>query len=194
MRRSFTYIDNSNLHVEGCRVAAVRKHLPGAWTIFDAMSNHVVDMTWRLNYERLRDFIIGVDAEGKIALWGSTNEQLGANIERTGIRVTNFRRNSAGKEKRVDVAIAHAITKDSYTGVIRKDEDEITLVAGDSDFVPVVEDLVSNGFIVHVVFWGHAASDLKNVASRFISLDPFHALITAATPDSASMATTRVIH
>ena len=67
MRRSFTYIDNSNLHVEGCRVAAVRKHLPGAWTIFDAMSNHVVDMTWRLNYERLRDFIIGVDAEGKIA-------------------------------------------------------------------------------------------------------------------------------
>lgn len=194
MKRNFTYIDNSNLYVEGCRVAAVRKHLPGAWTIFDAMSNRVVDVTWRLNYKRLRDFVCDTDTEGKIALWGSTNEQLIANIERTGIRVNNFRRNSAGKEKRVDVAIAHAITKDAYTGVIRKDEDEITLIAGDSDFVPVVEDLVSTGYSVHVVFWDHAARDLKNVASRFINLDPFHTLISAATPDSASMETTRIIH
>ena len=194
MKRSFTYIDNSNLYIEGCRVAAVRKHLSGAWTIFDAISNRVVDFTWRMNYARLRDFVCNTDEEGKIALWGSTNGQLSASIERTGIEVVNFQRNSSGKEKRVDVAIAHAITKDAYSGLIRKGEDEITLVTGDSDFVPVVDDLVSSGFLIHVVFWDHAARDLKNVASRFISLDPFHALISATNLSPATAPTNQTIH
>jgi uncharacterized LabA/DUF88 family protein len=194
MKRNFTYIDNSNLFVEGCRVAAVRKHLPGAWTIFDAMSNRVVDVTWRLDYERLRDFVSDTKADEKIALWGSTNDQLSASIERKGIKVVNFRRNSSGKEKRVDVAIAHAITKDAYSGLIRKEEDEITLIAGDSDFVPVVDDLVSAGYLIHVVFWGHAARDLKNAASRFISLDPFHTLISASNFGQVSTPTTKTMH
>ncbi len=194
MKRNFTYIDNSNLFVEGCRVAAVRKHLPGALTIFEAMSNRVVDVTWRLNYARLRDFVSDTEAHGKIALWGSTNDQLSASIERTGIRVINFRRNSSGKEKRVDVAIAHAITKDAYSGLIRKDEDEITLVAGDGDFVPVVDDLVAAGYLVHVVFWGHAARDLKNAASRFICLDPFHSLISASNLGQVSALTNTTMH
>lgn len=194
MKRNFTYIDNSNLFVEGCRVAAVRKHLPGARTISDAMSNRVVDVTWRLDYERLREFVRDTKADWKIALWGSTNDQLSASIERTGIKVVNFRRNSSGKEKRVDVAIAHAITKDAYSGLIRRGEDEITLIAGDSDFVPVVDDLVSAGHLVDVVFWSHAARDLKNAASRFIRLDPFHALISARNLSAASTPDNRAIH
>jgi uncharacterized LabA/DUF88 family protein len=79
----------------------------------------------------------------------------------------------------IDVAIAHAITKDAYSGLIRRGVDEITLVAGDGDYVPVVEDLVENGFTVHVAFWNHAAQSLKGAASRFISLDPHHQFLSS---------------
>lgn len=194
MKRNFTYIDNSNLFVEGCRIAAVRKHLPGAWTIVEAMSNRVVDVTWRLDYDRLRDFVSDTEVGGKLVLWGSTNDSLSAVIERAGIQVINCPRNLQGKEKRVDVAIAHAITKDAYSGRIRRGEDEITLVTGDSDFVPVVDDLVAAGYIVHVVFWEHAARDLKYAASRFICLDPFHSLLSARNLGLVSSQTNKSMH
>lgn len=48
---------------------------------------------------------------------------------------------------------------------------KMTLVAGDNDYVPVVNDLVSAGFIVHVVFWGHGAKELREASARFVSLD-----------------------
>jgi uncharacterized LabA/DUF88 family protein len=73
---------------------------------------------------------------------------------------TVYERNAANKEKKVDVAIAARVIKDAYT-VIDKSKDEILLVAGDSDFVPVVADLTSEGYKVEVVFWDHAARELK---------------------------------
>jgi len=86
--------------------------------------------------------------------------------------VQTYERNAANKEKKVDMAIGHRMTKEAYT-IIDKVHDELTLVAGDKDFVPVVEDLVSEGFTVQVVFWEHAAKELKEAASSFISLDPY---------------------
>ena len=76
------------------------------------------------------------------------------------------------------------MTKDAYT-VIKKDEDDILLVAGDSDFVPVVADLVAEGFKVEVAFWSQAARELREVAVNFISLDARHADFTKA-PSRAS--------
>jgi len=74
------------------------------------------------------------------------------------------------------VAIAHRMTKDAYT-IINKAEDEITLVAGDKDFEPVISDLRAEGFNVHVVFWGHAAKELRDAASQFINLDSYLTVI-----------------
>ena len=99
-------------------------------------------------------------------------------VERYGFRVTTYDRNVAGKEKKVDVAIAHQITKDAYSGVIRKGVDEITLVAGDKDYVPVVHDLVGNGHLFDVVFWNHAARELRDVASNFVPLDSYLDVLT----------------
>ena len=65
------------------------------------------------------------------------------------------------------------LTKDAYSGKIRKGIDEVTLVAGDKDFVPVVEDLVENGYIVHVVFWDNAAPELQEACTKFTSLNPY---------------------
>ncbi len=61
--------------------------------------------------------------------------------------------------------------EDSYE-LMKPDRDEITLVAGDKDHVPAVEKLRKRGFRVDVVFWDHAARELKDAASQFISLNP----------------------
>jgi uncharacterized LabA/DUF88 family protein len=99
-------------------------------------------------------------------------------VERYGFQVHRYDRNFAGKEKKVDVGIAHRMTKDAYSGVINRNEDEITLVAGDKDFVPVVEDLVGEGFKVDVVFWNHGSKELFQLASKFIDLNPHLDLLT----------------
>lgn len=176
MGRNFTYVDNSNVFIEGSRVSAVKKGLPGAATIIEAMNNRVVDFSWQIDYGSLHHFACGNPADiGGAYLWGSPppGDSFWQMVERYGFKVTKFDRNQAGKEKKVDVAIAHQMTKDAYSGVITKGRDEMTLVAGDKDFVPVVEDLVASGFIVDVVFWNHAATELKQAATKFVDLNPY---------------------
>lgn len=43
--------------------------------------------------------------------------------------------------------------------------------------MPVVSDLVKEGFNVQVVFWDHAAKELRDSASSFISLNPYLTII-----------------
>ena len=62
------------------------------------------------------------------------------------------------------------MTKDAYTR-IDKANSEIVLVAGDKDYMPVIDDLKSEGFRVIVVFWDHAAHEVKQAASKFIPLN-----------------------
>jgi len=49
----------------------------------------------------------------------------------------------------------------------------MTLVSGDSDYVPAIEKLKKRGIAVHVVFWKHASRELKEAASTFTELDQF---------------------
>lgn len=181
MGKNFVYVDNSNVFIEGCRVSAVRKGMPGAATIIEAMNNRVVDFAWQLDYGALHQFACGDPAGiGRAYLWGSPppGDGFWDMVKRHGFKVTTYDRNAAGKEKKVDVAIAHQLTKDAYSGVIKPQDDEITLVAGDKDYVPVVEDLVASGFKIHVVFWDHAAHELKDAATRFIGLNDYLDLLT----------------
>jgi uncharacterized LabA/DUF88 family protein len=81
-------------------------------------------------------------------------------------------RNHANQEKKVDTGIVAAMVRDAYTKA-DKSKDTITLVAGDSDYVPAVELLTDDGFRVEVVFWSSASHELKNICSRFIELDRY---------------------
>ena len=181
MGKNFTYVDNSNVFIEGQRVSAVRRGL--ARNVVNAMTHRIIDYDWRLDYGALHDIVCGQPAEiGASYLWGSPppGDSFWKMVERYGFKVTTYDRNIAGKEKKVDVAIAHQITKDAYSGVVQKTTDEITLVAGDKDFVPVVEDLVKNGYTVDLAFWNHAAQELKRVASKFVPLDSYLDVLTTA--------------
>jgi uncharacterized LabA/DUF88 family protein len=179
--KNFVYVDNSNIYIEGCRISAVRRALPGAATLVEAMSNRFVDTSWQLDYGRLYEFACGDSATiGAATLWGSPppGDSFWTMVERFGFKVTRYGRSFAGKEKKVDVAIAHAMTKDAYSGLVQRGEDEMTLIAGDSDYVPVLQDLRKEGFAVHVVFWNHAAREVREAATKFVSLDPYFGLLT----------------
>lgn len=173
--KSYTYIDNSNVFIEAQRVSAVRKKM--AADIYDAMDRRVFDFSYKLDYGKLYEYFCGENNNeiGCAKLWGSPppSDSFWKMVEKKGFEVVTYERNAAGKEKKVDVAIAHSITKDAYTKV-NKNDAEIVLVAGDKDYVPVIEDLKSEGYRIVVVFWDHAAKELRDSASKFISLNQWH--------------------
>jgi hypothetical protein len=173
---TYVYVDNSNLYIEGCRVSAVNKKL--AKNIYDAMNNHIVDMTWQIDYGKLYEFLCGDDAVAR--LWGSPppGDSFWKMVDRKGFQSTVYERNAGNKEKKVDVAIGAAMTKDAYTKV-DKAKDEILLVAGDSDYEPVITDLKAEGYKVEVAFWDHASGEIKKLVDPgFISLNTHHAHFT----------------
>jgi uncharacterized LabA/DUF88 family protein len=168
---SYTYIDNSNVFIEAQRVSAIKKGM--AVDLHDAIERRVFDWGYKLDYGKLYSYLCGDGQEvGCAKLWGSPppSDSFWNMVKQKGFEVKTYDRSAAGKEKKVDVAIAHAITKDAYT-LINKDTSEIILVAGDKDYMPVIEDLKSEGFKVIVVFWDHAARELKETATKFISLN-----------------------
>jgi NYN domain-containing protein len=172
---TYAYVDNSNIYIEGCRVSAVKKGL--AKNIYEAMGSGIVDHTWHMDYGSLYGFLC---AEGDVArLWGSPppGDSFWDMLERKGFNPTVYQKNAANQEKKVDVAIAHRMTKDAYT-LIDREKDDILLVAGDTDYLPVITDLIAEGFKVEVAFWDHLARDLKEAASKHIGLDAYHGHFT----------------
>ncbi len=173
MTKTYTYVDNSNVFIEGQRVSAVKKGM--ATDIKDASDRSILDASFRLDYGKLHELICGDKKDVAAArLWGSPppGDSFWKMVEAKGFEVKTFDRNQQGKEKKVDVGMAHRVTKDAYT-LVDKANSEITLLTGDKDFVPVVEDLVREGFNVCVAFWGHAAKELRDAASEFFDLDDY---------------------
>ena len=167
------YVDNSNVFIEGKRVSAVQKDM--ALNVWDAAANHIFDNTYLIDFGKLHDFVAGNDPS-KIKhamLFGSRpppNDSLWLMAERAGFEVVGEDRKIANKEKKIDTGLVAAMTKDAYT-VADIETDTITLVAGDSDYVPAVRQLVEDDFTVDVVFWDHASNELKQVCTNFISLN-----------------------
>ncbi|WP_084540137.1 NYN domain-containing protein [Azorhizobium doebereinerae] len=172
---TYSYIDNSNIYIEGCRLSAVRNGF--AKNIDEAMCAGIIDHSWNLDYGNLYEFICGSDSVAR--LWGSPppGDSFWNMLHRKGFNTTVYERNAANKEKKVDTAIAGRMTKDAYT-LLNKTSDEIILVAGDSDYVPIVADLVAEGFKIEVAFWDHASSELRRACSKFISLNKYHEHLT----------------
>ncbi len=171
---NFLYVDNSNVWIEGMHVSAVvNGFAPDIWT---AQEQKICDHGWKLDFGRLFEFAGGErGAVGRAVLYGSRpprNDSLWGAAERKGFEVVVYDRNAANKEKKIDTQITADIVDDSYT-LMKPDRDEITLVAGDKDYVPVVEKVRRRGLTFHVVFWDHAARELREACSAFVSLNQY---------------------
>jgi uncharacterized LabA/DUF88 family protein len=171
---NFLYVDNSNVWIEGMHVSAAAQGIaPDIWA---ALQYRICDYQWKIDFGKLYEFAGGQSSEvGRAVLYGSrppANDSLWSMAERKGFEVIVHDRNVANKEKKVDTNIVTDMVSDSYE-LMKPGEDEITLVAGDADYVPTIEKLRARGFTVHVVFWDHASRELQDAATKFIPLNPY---------------------
>jgi len=171
---NFVYVDNSNVFIEGKRVSAVRKGY--ALNIYDAMNNRIIDNTYRLDFGKLHSFTAGSDPSKikRAVLFGSrppASDSLWGIAQSVGFEPIIVDRNSANKEKKVDTGMVTEMMRDAYTKMV-KTEDILTLVAGDADFVPTIETLRQDDYVVEIFFWNHASQELKNACNKFVPLDP----------------------
>jgi len=167
------YVDNSNVWIEGMHVAAhVAGHAPSVW---DAVQNKICDYNWKLDFGKLFEFAGGDRKDvKKAALFGSRppqNDSVWDAAKRKGFEVVVYDRKH-GHEKKIDTDIVATMMEDSYE-ILKIGEDEMTLVSGDADYVPAIEKLKKRGIPVHVVFWNHASRELKDIATKFVSLDGY---------------------
>lgn len=176
----YVYVDNSNLYIEGRRVSAVAQKLEP--NTIEATRNGTFDHAYTISFGKLYEFLVGQDRRQirRIALFGSRpppNDGIWSFAKKAGFELHLEDRNFSNKEKKIDTGIATLMTKDAYksdgyrTG--NPAAETITLVAGDSDYVPTIKELQMDGFKVEVVFWNHASRELKEVADKFIGLDGF---------------------
>jgi len=170
----YVYVDNSNVFIEGRRVSAVAQGV--APDIFEAMRSQILDPYYTIDFGRLHQFVAGADKSqiARASLFGSRpppDDSIWKFAKKAGFEVILVNRNFLNKEKKVDTGIVTAMMKDAYRQADVKN-DVLTLVAGDGDYVPAIEELKKDGFRVELVFWDHASPELRAVASRFISLNP----------------------
>jgi uncharacterized LabA/DUF88 family protein len=171
----YIYVDNSNLYIEGRRVSAVAQGL--AADIIHAMREGIFDHAYTISFGKLHEFLTGEEPSKikRAALFGSRpppNDGIWRFAERAGFELHLEDRNYANKEKKIDTGIATLMTKDAYKHG-KADSDVFVLVSGDADYVPTVNELQKDGFRVEVVFWSHAARELREAASRFLALDQY---------------------
>lgn len=171
---NFLYVDNSNVWIEGMHVSAVAQGIaPDIWS---ALNHRICDYNWKMDFGKLYEFAGGQSSDvGRAVLYGSrppANDSLWGIAERKGFEVVVHDRNVANREKKIDTNIVTDIVSDSFE-LMNPSNDEITLVAGDGDYVPTIERLRKRGFEFHVVFWEHASRELKAAASKFVSLNPY---------------------
>ncbi|MCY9822634.1 NYN domain-containing protein [Aeromonas media] len=165
------YVDNSNVWIEGKHVAAAAAGM--ASSVWEAVQNNICDNSWAIDFGKLFQLAGGQKSDVRRAvLFGSKpteKDSLWAAAKKGGFEVITYDRNARNTEKKVDTDIVTNMLADSYE--IYQPGDEITLVAGDGDYVPAIERLKKRGIHVNVVFWSHASRELKSVASTFFPLD-----------------------
>lgn len=168
---NFLYVDNSNVWIEGMHVSAVANgKAPDVWA---ACEQRICDYEWKIDFGRLFEFAAGGDV-GRAVLFGSRppkNDSLWAVARSKGFEVIVHDRNTQNREKKVDTQITAEIISDSYEHM--KSGDTVTIVSGDSDYVPAIEKLKDRGFQVDVCFWDHASREIRETVSRFISLNQY---------------------
>ena len=170
----FVYIDNSNVFIEGQRVAAVRGGY--ALDMEDAQRRGIFHAAFRLDFGKLHAFLTRNGEPGikKLMLFGSRpppNDSLWQMAESKGFEPVIEDRNVNNREKKIDTGIVAAMMRDAFRNADPA-ADSFTLVAGDSDYVPAVKLLMEEGFTVNVVFWDHASYELRQTCSRFITMNP----------------------
>ena len=127
---------------------------------------------YRVEYGKLLQHVLdGRELAAIPKLYGSEpppNDSVWNIIKSRGFDVKVFKRNVYNKEKGVDMRMALDILRLVLT---EKPPGRVALVAGDADFVQVVQDIHDAGWKAEAWYWSNCAGDLKKAVDRFESLD-----------------------
>lgn len=163
------FIDGSNLFIEGQRLAAFRA-MPPELRPPDVQQSSC-DIHYRLDLAHLRAFLDpGALAPVMVGSKSPQGDMFFEAARRAGFSMVLLERNAMNREKAVDMTLAMLAIRHAWAsppGSVR-----FVLVAGDRDYVPLVELLRERGFETDVVFWSHAAHELRRAATHFVDLDP----------------------
>ena len=101
----YIYVDNSNLYIEGRRVAAVASGLAGS--IREAMDYGILDHGYTISFGKLHEFLTGNDLSKikRAALFGSRpppNDSIWRYAEKAGFELHLEDRNIKNKEKKIE--------------------------------------------------------------------------------------------
>ena len=155
------FIDNSNVFIEGQRVARE------AFRYDDPLV-----LRFRINYGGLLEYVRQGRTLEEAVLVGSRpppNDALWNRLKSLGIEPRIFDRSFyTGKEKRVDAEMTNAIrdTLEDNPG-----PGTVALVAGDQEYVPTLERCAKKKWAIELNFWEQAASALKQLPGvKFVDL------------------------
>lgn len=160
------FVDNSNVKIEGGRLSYAKRNNGGRRV-------NQVDPTYEIDWGK---FVHLVKSRGNRllaqvpVLYGSRpppDDSVWQETRREGFDVKLFDRNIRDKEKGVDMEMGMDVVERMFE--ITPPE-TIVIVAGDADFLGVVERAKKKGWSVEVWFWGNAAATMQGAAT-FIDLD-----------------------
>ena len=178
----FTYVDNSNVFIEGRRLSAVVRGL--APNVAVAMRDGIFDSKWTYDFGRLYELICPeTEQVGRALMVGSRpppNDSIWQRASAAQFEVEVFDRNIANREKQVDTRLTTALVADGFKYMAQRVPDVVAVVvAGDGDFAPPIRELNELEVVTRVVFWEHATSrELKDAAQEFVPLDPYLGALT----------------
>ena len=160
------FVDNTNVFLEGRRASAIRLGLPA--------SNK--DPYYVIDYGKLLYVVQdGRHLASIPRMYGSEpppNDTVWDRIRDDGYDLTVFKRNFFGKEKGLDMELGLSINDLVHESRAQGAQPgTVCIVAGDADYVRVVERLRKAKWTAEVWYWNNAAGDLKAAANRFESLN-----------------------
>ena len=158
----YVFVDNSNVWIEGKKMSGRQCKPP-------VKSNY----RYRVEYGKLLQHVLdGRELAAVPRLYGSEpppNDSAWNIIRSKGFDVKVFKRNIFNKEKGVDMRMGLDIVRLLLT---EKKPATVVMIAGDADFVQVVDDAHAAGWKIEAWYWANCATDLKKAVDRFESLNP----------------------
>ena len=164
-----TFVDNSNVLIEGRRFSEMKRKGRSKLSPF-------TDDNYEIDWGKFLYVLKEQDSRGLAEvpiLYGSrppAEDSVWDRIRDDGFDVKVFDRNIRNKEKGVDMEMGMDIVERLHA-VDDQLPRILVVAAGDADYVPAVERAKRKGWPVEVWFWSNAAGDLKKAATRFCPLD-----------------------
>ncbi|RIB03074.1 hypothetical protein C2G38_819159 [Gigaspora rosea] len=173
----YVFVDNSNVFIEGKYAIAELEKLG----TFDNKRRAPCFNQFRIDHGKLLTTIQGNrklgDAPVIVGSRPPPNDSLWRSVREQGYDAMVYDRNIENREKKVDVALAHTMSK----VILTKSPGILALVSGDNDFEPIVTIARKSNWIVETWFWKMGMSgelSAKTISHLWtITISPFRVVL-----------------